>query len=173
MRIIDGRWAGRDLVSPSDRRVRPTAEGVRDAWLRMLQPRLDGAGVIDLFAGSGALGLEALSRGAARADFVETRPASLHALRANVAALRVRDRCRIFKRDALEIARRLRPESYDIAFADPPYHSRMLDRLVDIWRETGFARLLTVEHAAEHDLPPGGVRHLFQTTAVTSYELHP
>lgn len=170
MRIVAGRWAGRDLISPPDRRVRPTAEAVRDAWLRMLQPRLERARVIDLFAGSGALGLEALSRGAATADFVETRPASLHALRANVATLRVRDRTRIFKRDALELAQRLPPGSYDIAFADPPYRSRMLDRLIEIWRDGGFATLLTVEHAADHLLPPGGRRHLFQTTAVTTFE---
>jgi 16S rRNA (guanine966-N2)-methyltransferase len=173
MRILSGRWAGRDLVSPPDRRVRPTAEGVRDAWLRLLQPRLDGARVIDLFAGSGALGLEALSRGARSADFVETRPASLHALKANVAALRARERTRIFKRDALELAGRLAPASYDLALADPPYHSRMLDRLIEIWRESGFATVLSVEHAADHLLPEGGTRHLFQATAVTTYELRP
>jgi 16S rRNA (guanine966-N2)-methyltransferase len=173
MRILSGTWAGRDLVSPPDRRVRPTAEGVRDAWLRLLQPRLRGARVIDLFAGSGALGLEALSRGAASADFVETRPASLHALRANVAALRARNRTRIFKRDALELAARLAPSSYDIALADPPYHSRMLDRLIDIWRGSGFSAVLSVEHAADHELPAGGVRHLFQATAITTYEVEP
>ena len=173
MRILSGRWAGRDLVSPPDRRVRPTAEGVRDAWLRLLQPRLQGARVIDLFAGSGALGLEALSRGAASADFVETRPASLHALKANVAALRARERTRIFKRDALELAGRLAPGSYEIALADPPYHSRMLDRLIEIWRESGFAAVLSVEHAADHALPAGGTLHRFQTTAVTTYELLP
>ena len=70
MRIVAGRWAGRTLVSPADRRVRPTAEAVRDAWLRSLQPHLEGARILDLFAGSGALGLEALSRGAAVALFL-------------------------------------------------------------------------------------------------------
>jgi 16S rRNA (guanine966-N2)-methyltransferase len=171
MRIVAGRWAGRTLVSPADRRVRPTAETVRDAWLRSLQPHLEGARILDLFAGSGALGLEALSRGASTADFVETRPASLHSLRANIAALRLRDRTRVFKRDALEFASRLEPDSYAIAFADPPYESRMLDRVIDIWRERGFAAILTVEHAADHPLVPGGHRHLFDTTAVTTYRL--
>src|SRR5690606_19052131 len=79
VRILAGKWAGRQLVSPPDRRVRPTAEPVRDAWLRQVDPYLPGARVLDLFAGTGALGLEALSRGAAFADFVETRPSSLHA----------------------------------------------------------------------------------------------
>lgn len=170
MRLLSGKWAGRDLVSPPDRRVRPTAEAVRDGWLRLLQARLEGARVIDLFAGSGALGLEALSRGAARVDFVETRPSSLHALKANIAALHARDGTRIFKRDALEMASRLAAGSYDIALADPPYHSRMLDRLIDIWKGSGFAGVLSVEHAADHLIPLGGTRHLFGTTAVTTYE---
>jgi len=152
--------------------VRPTAEPVRDAWLRTLEADLPGVRVLDLFAGSGALGLEAISRGARYADFVETRPASLHALRANVAALRIRDRTRIFKRDALEFASRLGPHAYTVAFADPPYESRMLDRLIDIWRERRFAAILTVEHAVTHPLPPGGVTHRFEaTTAITTYRL--
>ncbi len=172
MRIVGGRWAGRDLVSPPDRRVRPTAEAVRGAWLDALGAELNGARVLDLFAGTGALGLEALSRGAASADFVETRPASLHALKANVAALRVRGRTRIFKKDALAFAAGLGPESYAAAFADPPYGSRMLDRLIGIWREKRFAELLSVEHASDHDLPPGGRRILQrESTAVTLYRL--
>lgn len=142
-------------------------------WLRLLQAELEGARVIDLFAGSGALGLEALSRGAAAADFVETRPSSLHALKANIAALHARERTRIFKRDALELAARLAPGAYRIAFADPPYHSRMLDRLVEAWAAQPFADVLSVEHAADHALPEGGGRHLFGTTAITIYRAGP
>jgi 16S rRNA (guanine966-N2)-methyltransferase len=170
MRIVAGKWAGRHLTSPADQRVRPTAEWVRDEWLYLLEPRLAGARVLDLFAGTGALGLEALSRGARYADFVEFRPASLHALKANVAALRVRDRARIFKKDAIPFAAALEPGSYQIAFADPPYESRMLDRVIDIWRERRFSAILTVEHAADHRLAEGGERHEFDTTAVTIYE---
>jgi len=84
MRIVSGKWAGRDLVSPGQS-IRPTAEAVRDRWLEILSDSLEGARVLDLFAGSGALGLEALSRGAASVDFVENGSASLHALKANVA----------------------------------------------------------------------------------------
>lgn len=173
MRIVGGRWAGRDLVSPPDRRVRPTAEAVRDGWMRVLNPRLPGATVIDLFAGSGALGLEALSRGARAADFAETRPASLHALRANLAALRLKDRCRVYRRDALEFAGGLTERHYDIALADPPYRSRMLDRLVDLWLERPFSIVLSVEHAADHELPEGGRRHLFGSTAITTFGIDP
>lgn len=170
MRIVAGKWAGRHLTSPPDRRVRPTAEHVRDAWLKLLEPHLAGARVLDLFAGTGALGLEAMSRGAKTADFVETRPASLHALKANVAALHVRERTRIFKKDALPFAAALPAGAYDLAFADPPYASRMLDRLIESWLETPFATILAVEHAHDHEIPPGGKRHLFDdTTAVTVY----
>src|SRR5215217_7733647 len=127
-------------MSPPDSRVRPTAEQVRAALLDVLRDDVRDARVLDLFAGTGALGLEAISRGARSADFVEFRPASLHALRANVAALRVRDRTRIFKRDALPFAAALDADAYDLAFADPPYGSRMLDRVIDHWREGRFAR---------------------------------
>jgi 16S rRNA (guanine966-N2)-methyltransferase len=151
--------------------VRPTAEAVRDAWLKSLQPYMEGARVADLFAGSGALGIEALSRGAKWVDFVETRPSSLHALRANVAAFRLRGRARIYKRDALVHVSRLQPGAYDVAFADPPYGSRMLDRLIQLWSETRFAAVLSVEHAHDHQLPPGGRRHLFDSTAITIYSL--
>ena len=125
--------------------------------------------VLDLFAGTGALGLEAISRGARSVDFVEFRPASLHALKANVAALRLRERTRIFKRDALPFAAALEPGQYDIAFADPPYESRMLDRVIDSWRDRRFARILAVEHARSHELPPGIPRRVYDETVITVY----
>jgi 16S rRNA (guanine966-N2)-methyltransferase len=168
MRIVAGKWAGRDLVSPGGR-VRPTAEAVRDAWLAMLQPHLDGARVLEVFAGTGALGLEALSRGARYVDFVENGPSSLHALKANIAALRVREKTRVYKRDALPFAAALEAGRYDIVLADPPYGSRMLDRLVEIWKETAFATILSVEHAADQAVPSGGRTFDFEDTAVTVY----
>ena len=169
MRIVKGRFAGRDLVSPNDARVRPTAEHVRDALLDLLDAHLRDARVLDLFAGTGALGLEAMSRGAARVDFVETRPSSLHALRANVALLRLRERTRIFKRDALPFAGALGDDAYDVAFADPPYESRMLDRVIDTWRARNFSRVLAVEHAAAHELPRAHTRRTFDDTTVSIY----
>ena len=169
MRIVGGKLAGRDLTSPNDFRVRPTAEHVRVALLDLLAPDLAGARVLDLFAGTGALGLEALSRGATWADFVETRPASLHALRANVAALRLRERTRIFKRDALPFAAALPAGAYDLAFVDPPYESRMLDRVLEGWRARAFARVLAVEHARTHELPAGARRLAFEDTLITVY----
>lgn len=169
MRIVAGRFAGRELTSPADQRVRPTAEPVRAALLDELAPHLAGARLLDLFAGTGALALEAISRGAASADFVEFRPASLHALRANIVALRLRDRTRVFKRDAMPYAAALAPDSYDIVFADPPYEFRVLEQLLALWREHRFARILAVEHARDYRLPPGAFRRSFQDSTITIY----
>jgi 16S rRNA (guanine966-N2)-methyltransferase len=169
MRIVGGKFAGRDLTSPKDFRVRPTGEQVRAALVGMLGADLAEARILDLFAGTGALGLEAISRGARYADFVEFRPSSLHALKANIAALGVQKKSRIFKKDALPFAAALEADRYDIVFVDPPYNSKMLDRLLDSWRAVPFARIFAAEHAAGHVLPPGGRKRLFDDTAITVY----
>jgi 16S rRNA (guanine966-N2)-methyltransferase len=169
LRIVGGRFAGRDLTSPADFRVRPTAEHVRSAVLDALASELPNARIVDLFAGTGALGLEALSRGAKSADFVEFRPASLHALRANVAALKLREQSRIFKRDAVQFAEALAADSYEIAFVDPPYESRQLDLVIAAWQATRFSRVLVAEHARGHEIPRGGWRRAFDDTVVTIY----
>jgi 16S rRNA (guanine966-N2)-methyltransferase len=149
--------------------VRPTAEHVRAAILDALTGDLPNARVLDLFAGTGALGLEAISRGAHTADFVEFRPASLHALRANVAALKLRDRTRVFKKDAVQFAAALSAASYDIAFVDPPYESRQLDLVLASWNATGFSAILVAEHARSHRLPAGAWQRRFDDTVVTIY----
>lgn len=169
MRIVGGKFAGRDLTSPNDFRVRPTAEEVRARLMDALAGDLQGARVLDLFAGTGALGLEAVSRGARTADFVEFRPASLHALKANVLALGLRKQTRIFKRDAIPFAEALGPDAYDLVFADPPYGSRILDRVLKAWRERRFSRVFVAEHDPSHDLPPGHERLAFVDTVVTVY----
>lgn len=169
MRIVGGRFSGRDLYSPRDSRVRPTAEHVRGALLDHLAGELAGARVLDLFAGTGALGLEAISRGAATADFVEWRPPSLHALKANITTLKLRDRTRIFRKDAIRFAEALTSDRYDVAFADPPYESRQLDWVIRLWHELAFSRVLAVEHASTHPLPPGSDTLDFGTTRATIY----
>src|SRR5918999_5964483 len=87
MRIVAGRWRGHTIKAPADDRVRPTADRVREAWMSIVHPALPGSRVLDLFAGSGALGLEALSRCGTHCDFVEIATRSLAALRANVEKL--------------------------------------------------------------------------------------
>lgn len=169
MRIVAGEFAGRHLTSPNDFRVRPTAEKVRVALLNYLRRDLADVSVLDLFAGTGALGLEAMSRGAKRCDFVETRPASLHALKANIALLGVRKRTRVFKRDALPFAAALSAGAYDLCFVDPPYESRMLNRVIEGWQQSHFSPILAVEHSLKHELPPGEWRREFEDTVVTVY----
>lgn len=169
MRIVAGKFAGRNLTSPGDR-VRPTAESVRVAIMKLVKDDLEGAKVLDLFAGTGALGLEAISRGAKYADFVEFRPDSLFALKANIAALRVREKTRVYKKDALPFADVLPEARYDLAFADPPYESRMLDRLIERWQRAPWSRVLVAEHARTHQLPTGAVQSLLlDDTAVSVY----
>jgi 16S rRNA (guanine966-N2)-methyltransferase len=173
MRIVRGKFAGRNLTSPGDSRVRPTAEPVRDAVMKMLTADLERAKVLDLFAGTGAMGLEALSRGALYVDFVEMLPGSLHSLKANIAALRVREKTRIYKKDALPFVAALERTRYDIAFVDPPYESRMLDRVIDTWKAQRFARILVCEHAVTHQLPRPTEKKLFGDTAISIYRHNP
>jgi len=138
-----------------------------------LEPDLEGARLLELFAGSGALGIEALSRGARSVDFVEDGAASLHALKANVAAFPLRGRARVFKRDAIPFIEALGAGAYDIALADPPYGSRKLDRVVQRWLEVPFSRVLCLEHERGRALPVGGGprarrrTYAFGDTAVT------
>lgn len=137
--------------------------------LDLVTETVPGARVLDLCAGTGALGLEALSRGAARADFVEFRPTSLHALKTNIARLRLKGRCRVFNKDALVFLEGIPPAGYDLAFADPPYGSRLLDRVIARWLARPFARVLVVEHARTHPLPAGAKKRGFGETAVSVY----
>lgn len=158
MRIIAGELKGRRLRAPAGRRARPTADRVREAWFSILQPALPGALVLDLFAGSGALGLEALSRGARHVDFVETSAGSLRALTANVAELAVEERATIHREDAMRFAARLPEASYDVALADPPYDTDHAARLTRLFRMRPFARMLAVEHRAGVQVPGDDVR---------------
>src|SRR5215208_7039866 len=120
MRVIAGTYGGRRLQAPSGTDTRPTADRVREALFSILGARVDGARVLDLFAGSGALGLEALSRGAAGVTFVERAPAALRVLRANLAALGAD--AEIVPSDALRWlgAASAASRQYDLVFLDPP-----------------------------------------------------
>jgi 16S rRNA (guanine966-N2)-methyltransferase len=153
-RIIAGEFRGRRLVTPADTRVRPTADRVREAWMNILGDRLPGARVLDLFAGSGALGLEAVSRGAASATLVELAPASLDAIRRNIEALGVGERVTVRRGDAMRVVAQLGPRAFDLALADPPYTVAHAAALVSAFRTVPFADLLAVEHSAREN--PGG-----------------
>jgi 16S rRNA (guanine966-N2)-methyltransferase len=153
MRVVAGVWRGRRLVAPPGQGTRPTADRVRQALFDMIMHAawggrglIEGATVLDVFAGTGALGLEALSRGAASVVFVESDPAALRALRANIAACGAEDRTEVLAMDALAVPRAARPAG--VVFLDPPYGldlvPRALDRLRDVGR-IGVGTLIVAE----------------------------
>jgi len=137
--------------------------------MSILQLDLPDARVLDLYAGSGALGLEALSRGAISADFVEKNPRSLRALEDNVSALGAGDQSKIHRKSALAFAESLTPLAYDVVFADPPYSTGDAAKIADRWKAAPFSRVLSVEHEAKSAMPEGGVTRKYGTTAITFY----
>jgi 16S rRNA (guanine966-N2)-methyltransferase len=169
MRVVAGRWRGRRLVAPTGRTVRPTADRVREAWMSIVAQHLPDARVLDLFAGSGALGIEALSRGAASADLVEIAGPSLKAIGENLALVGAGEAARVHRADALRFVEGLEAHAYDVAFADPPYDLGLAAKIAERWLEVPFADLLGVEHRAFEKLPPGGDMRRYGTTAITFY----
>jgi 16S rRNA (guanine966-N2)-methyltransferase len=137
--------------------------------MSILQLDLPDARALDLYSGSGALGLEALSRGAATADFVEKNPKSLRALEENIEALGAGPLATIHRKSALSFANALGVLEYDVVFADPPYASGDAERIAQRWIEKPFSRVLSVEHAASIAMPEGGVTRKYGSTAITFY----
>lgn len=139
--------------------------------MSIVQPLLPGARVLDLFAGSGALGLEALSRGATSVDFVETAPNALRTLRENADSLDAGSAFRIHRVDADRFLEATEAGAYDVAFADPPYRQGFAEAVVRRWLATPFATVLGVEHAATETLPEGGDTRRYGDTAITFYRV--
>lgn len=169
MRIVAGSWRGRRIEAPKGTLVRPTADRVREAWMSIMHGELADALVIDLCAGSGALGLEALSRGAAQADFVEQSANSIRILERNIETLGAGDRSTIVRADAVKHVAGLAAGAYDVAFADPPYADQTARLLAEQWLKVPFAHVLGIEHAAAVTLPGGGDTRRYGDTALTFY----
>lgn len=160
MRIVAGTWRGRALAAPPGTTTRPTSDRVRQAIFDMLVHApwggpLDGLKILDAFAGTGAMALEALSRGAASATFLERDPAALKSLRANITACNVEARARVIATDVL---RPPKGEPHDLAFLDPPYAEGLLLRAIAALQAAGWlapTALLVVETARADttDLP--------------------
>jgi len=167
MRIIGGMYRGRVLVAPEGSATRPTSERVREALFNILShgimqtraaPLPKDARVLDLFAGSGALGLEALSRGATRVLFVDNAPAARAAMRENIETLQAAGATKLYRRDAANLGPM---ESncggpFDLVFLDPPYHSGLIPPALDGLREGGWLNpdaVLVIEIASGEILP--------------------
>jgi len=162
MRIVGGRHRGRKLLAPPGEVVRPTSDRAREALFNILShgrfagegSPLAGANVLDAFAGTGALGLEALSRGAAQVAFIETEKAALAMLRANLAALDEYDNAYVLAGDATHPPRA--PYSCAVAFLDPPYHSGLAAPALAALAGSGWLAddvLAVIELAAREVLP--------------------
>jgi 16S rRNA (guanine966-N2)-methyltransferase len=167
MRIVGGALRGRELSGPRSRAIRPTSERLRESVFDILAHRfgdpVSNANVIDLFAGAGALGLEALSRGAARALFVDDGAEARALLRANIEALGLGGVTRIFRRDATKLGAAPPGERFSLAFLDPPYGKDLatpaLSALVDGGWLAPRAVVVIEESAKAHiDLPPSLMR---------------
>jgi 16S rRNA (guanine966-N2)-methyltransferase len=182
LRIIAGRWRGRRIqVPPSG--VRPTADRVREAWMSIIQPHIPDAYVLDLCAGSGALGLECLSRGAAHCDFVEKSPAVAKVLKANIETLKAGAESNVHLGDAVQFVSQLSTSNsqqsvvlrpYQLALADPPYATDVAERLAAIWLQQPFADIFCIEHNAAVTLPAAADgsppdRRRYGDTAITIY----
>jgi 16S rRNA (guanine966-N2)-methyltransferase len=121
VRVIAGRLGGRTLAAPRGRGVRPTSDRVREALFSILGDAVSGARVLDLFAGSGALGIEALSRGAASAVFIDSSSAAIEAVRRNLSALELDAEVRRERAESYLQRARVARRQYDLVFLDPPY----------------------------------------------------
>jgi len=164
MRIVGGTLGGRVLKAPPGRATRPTSEKVREALFNILGS-VEGAHVLDLFAGSGALGIEALSRGAAHVTFVDGGKPALIAVRANLADLGVAGRAQVVAGDAVAQAARLVPtQPWRLVFVDPPYASELASRAVLALPAANLAPDVVV--VIEHDrrnAPPDALGSLLRT----------
>ena len=136
--------------------------------MSIVNPHLVDARVLDLFAGSGALGLEALSRGAVSADAVEVSAAGVRAIRDNAELLGAGDALRIHRGDAMRFIEKLGAGAYDVAFADPPYGHGLAAAVANRWGAVPFARLIGIEHESKEKLPDGDTRR-YGSTSITFY----
>ena len=157
MRVIAGRFKGRRLKAPTWEGVRPTSDKLRETLFNILAPRVEGARVLDGYAGTGAVGIEALSRGAAHVSFVERDVRAVSLIQSNLAACGVEQGYTIHRGDVASVLRQLpRDATFDLVLLDPPYQDAVttaLDAAADRLGENG---LIVLERATrrEPDVPP-------------------
>jgi 16S rRNA (guanine966-N2)-methyltransferase len=159
MRIVAGEFRGRRLLSPKSGRIRPTSDRVREAIFSIIAAHIPDAFVLDLFGGTGALGLEALSRGAARAVFVDQDEDAVSLIRSNVELCGSRERARIIHGPADRAIRQLanNGDTFHLIFLDPPYGKGLLEKALLL--VNGVAQsdaVIIAEHPAREPSPPAG-----------------
>ena len=168
MRVVGGRLKGRNIASPQTQAIRPTADRLREALFNILihaydNPVLD-ARVLDLFAGTGALGIEAVSRGAKFALFVDNGAEARALLRNNVEALGLGGVTKVFRRDAGDLGPAHPVEPFALVFCDPPYRMKLAEKALASLRDGGWltpqALLVVEEHKAAEFVAPEGFEEL-------------
>ena len=161
MRVVGGEFRGRPLATPRDQSIRPTTDRAREALFNVLTHRfgekLEGARVLDLFAGTGALGIEALSRGASYAVFIEESAEGRGLIRSNVEAFGLTGRTKIFRRDATKLGEAGTMGPFGLLFADPPYGKGLGEQALQSARAGGWlvpGALCVVEETAAASFQP-------------------
>ena len=176
LRIVAGKWRSRLLPIPDVEGLRPTSERIRETLFNWLGPRIHGMRCLDLYAGTGALGLEALSRDAAEVVFVESSSTALQALRHSVETLQAAG-ADIVHGDAMAYLRRSKPESFDIVFLDPPFADNSIDDLCRLiaerrlLRPAGCVYIEQDRQAPLPDLPEGWQVRKSKTAGNVRYSL--
>lgn len=168
MRVIAGKFKGRRLLCPPGRVVRPTADAMKETVFNVLGERVEGVRAIDLFAGVGSLGIEALSRGARSVHFIERDPKALEYLSRNLRYAGVAEEALLLKGDAFKWIERLhdRGERYGLLLADPPYGSGMADRLLRCEEEGPLlvdGSTLVLQHHAKERIRGSSSRYIVET----------
>ncbi|MBW5444623.1 16S rRNA (guanine(966)-N(2))-methyltransferase RsmD [Cohnella sp. CFH 77786] len=172
MRVISGQAKGRPLKAVPGNTTRPTTDKVKEALFSMIGPYFDGERVLDLFAGTGGLGIEALSRGAGHAVFVDANPRSVEVVRRNLDAVKMAGQAEVYRNDARKAIKALERAGvpFDLIFLDPPYAMEDCDALLLELEERGLTAdgaVAVIEHAARVDYPDriGG----FARTRLSAY----
>ena len=160
MRVIAGKYRGRNLFSPKDQAVRPTTDRIKENVFNLLQTRIPGCDFLDLFGGSGAMTIEALSRGAARAVLVDCDRESVKLIKKNLSALGIGREADLLETDYWRAAERLRGRAFDVIFLDPPYHADFYEDVLNAISSFGLLKeggVTVFEHATERalSLPEG------------------
>jgi 16S rRNA (guanine966-N2)-methyltransferase len=163
MRVVGGRLRGREISAPIEGSVRPTADRIRESIFNIIEHgisdfSLDGIHVLDLFAGTGALGIEALSRGATYCLFVESDAQARAAIRRNIENLGLTGHTKLFRRDATRLGMALNREAFQLAFLDPPYGKGLSDLALAAadrggWLAAGAIAIVEDRKDAQLDLP--------------------
>jgi len=146
VKIIGGIYRGRSLKSPQSSGTRPTTGFIREALFNIIGPQVQGKSFLDIFAGTGAVGIEAISRGASSASFIENDPRACSNIITNIKALNIGDKAKLIKADALSALKKMDKsgQSFDIIFIDPPYYEDLITPLLIFLRDSNLVNQIVI-----------------------------